>query len=80
MPLVIHPEAGRDRKVVFSTGAELHLPSPILENLEREGIAIAEECQPRLLIDGAVLVSGQVEQVTDFEKDLPLNYARLDGA
>jgi 7,8-dihydropterin-6-yl-methyl-4-(beta-D-ribofuranosyl)aminobenzene 5'-phosphate synthase len=80
MPLLIHPEAWRDRKIVFPTGAELHLPPPSPQDLEREGVAITEERQPSLLIDGAVLVTGQVERVTDFEKGFPLNYARLDGS
>ena len=79
MPLVIHPEAWRDRKVVFPTGAELHLPPPSRQDLEREGVEVTEERQPSLLIDGTVLVTGQVERVTDFEKGFPLNYAYSDG-
>ena len=80
MPLLIHPEAWRDRKIVFPTGAELHLPPPSPQDLEREGIAITEERQPSLLIDDTVLVTGQVERVTDFEKGFPLNYARVNGS
>jgi 7,8-dihydropterin-6-yl-methyl-4-(beta-D-ribofuranosyl)aminobenzene 5'-phosphate synthase len=79
MPLVIHPEAWRDRKVVFPSGAELHLPPPSRQDLDREGVEVTEERQPSLLIDGTVLVTGQVERVTDFEKGFPLNYARSDG-
>ena len=37
LPLVIHPDAWRDRKVVFPTGAELHLPPPSRQDLDREG-------------------------------------------
>ena len=79
MPLVIHPEAWRDRKVVFPTGAELHLPPPSRQDLDREGVEVTEERQPSLLIDGSVLVTGQVERVTDFEQGFPLNYARSNG-
>jgi 7,8-dihydropterin-6-yl-methyl-4-(beta-D-ribofuranosyl)aminobenzene 5'-phosphate synthase len=79
MPLVIHPEAWRDRKVVFPTGAEVHLPPPSRQDLDREGVEVTEERQPSLLIDGTVLVTGQVERVTDFEKGFPLNYARSNG-
>jgi 7,8-dihydropterin-6-yl-methyl-4-(beta-D-ribofuranosyl)aminobenzene 5'-phosphate synthase len=79
MPLVIHPEAWRDRKVIFPTGTELHLPPPRRQDLEREGVEVTEERQPSLLIDGTVLVTGQVERVTDFEKGFPLNYARSNG-
>jgi 7,8-dihydropterin-6-yl-methyl-4-(beta-D-ribofuranosyl)aminobenzene 5'-phosphate synthase len=79
MPLVIHPEAWRERKVVFPTGAELHLPPPSRQDLGREGVEVTEERQPSLLIDGTVLVTGQVERVTDFEQGFPLNYARTNG-
>jgi 7,8-dihydropterin-6-yl-methyl-4-(beta-D-ribofuranosyl)aminobenzene 5'-phosphate synthase len=79
MPLVIHPEAWRERKVVFSTGAELHLPPPSRQDLEREGVEITEERRPSLLIDGTVLVTGQVERVTDFEEGFPLNHARSES-
>jgi len=79
MPLIIHPDAWRDRKVVFPTGAELHLPPPSRQDLDREGVEVTEERQPSLLIDGTVLVTGQVERQTDFEKGFPLNYARING-
>jgi 7,8-dihydropterin-6-yl-methyl-4-(beta-D-ribofuranosyl)aminobenzene 5'-phosphate synthase len=77
MPLVIHPQAWRDRRIIFPTGAELHLPPPSRQDLDREGVEVTEERQPSLLIDG--LVTGQVERVTDFEKGFPLNYARSNG-
>lgn len=79
MPLVIHPDAWRDRKVIFPTGAEMHLPPPSRRDLEREGVGVTEERRPSLLIDGTVLVTGQVERVTDFEQGFPLNYARSGG-
>jgi len=75
MPLIIHPDAWRDRKVVFPTGAEMHLPPPSRQDLDREGIVVSEERQPSLTIDGAVLVTGQVERVTDYERGFPLNHA-----
>lgn len=76
MPLVIHPDAWRDRRLVLPTGTELHLPPPGRGDLEREGVEVIEERGPSLLVDGAVLVSGQVERVTDFERGLPVQQAR----
>jgi len=75
MPFVIHPDAWRDRKVVFPNGAEFHLPPPSHQDLDREGVVVSEERQSSLLIDGTVLVTGQVERVTDFERGFPLNHA-----
>ena len=68
MPLVIHPDAWLDRKITLPTGAELHLPPPNRNDLEREGLTVLDERGPTLLIDGTVLVSGQVPRVTEFEK------------
>src|SRR5689334_18312171 len=68
LPLVIHPEAWRDRKVVFPSGAELRLPPPSRGDLEAEGVVLIEERSPSLLLDGRVLVSGQVERTSGFEQ------------
>jgi 7,8-dihydropterin-6-yl-methyl-4-(beta-D-ribofuranosyl)aminobenzene 5'-phosphate synthase len=76
MPLVIHPDAWRDRKVVFPSGAELHLPPPSRQDLDREGVEVGEKRRPSLLIDGTVLVTGEVERVTAFERGLPGSQAR----
>jgi 7,8-dihydropterin-6-yl-methyl-4-(beta-D-ribofuranosyl)aminobenzene 5'-phosphate synthase len=79
LPLVIHPEAWRERKVVFPTGAELRLPPPSRGDLEREGLQLIEERSETLLLDDSILVSGQVERVTPFEKGFPIHYASSNG-
>lgn len=79
LPLIIHPDAWRDRKVVFPTGVELHLPPPSHNDLEREGLTVIEERGPTVLLEGSVLVSGQVERVTSYEKGYPVQMARGDG-
>lgn len=76
MPLVLHPDAWRDRKIVFATGTEMHMPPPSHNDLDHEGVAIVEERGPSLLLDGTVLITGQVERVTDFEKGFPVQQAR----
>ena len=76
LPLVIHPEAWRDRKIVFPTGTELQLPPPSRRDLEAEGVEVIEEPGQTLLLDSTVLVSGQVERLTAFEEGFPIHYAR----
>jgi 7,8-dihydropterin-6-yl-methyl-4-(beta-D-ribofuranosyl)aminobenzene 5'-phosphate synthase len=76
LPLVIHPEAWRERKVVLPTGAEIRLPPPSRADLEAEGLQLVEERGQTLLLDGALLVSGQVERTTEFERGFPIHYAR----
>ena len=79
LPLVIHPEAWRERKVVFPTGRELRLPPPSRADIEAEGLQLVEERGRTLLMDDTVLVSGQVERVTEFEQGFPIHYARAAG-
>lgn len=45
---------------------EVDAPPPSRADLEREGLDALDERGPTPLIDGALLVSGQVERVTDF--------------
>jgi 7,8-dihydropterin-6-yl-methyl-4-(beta-D-ribofuranosyl)aminobenzene 5'-phosphate synthase len=81
MPLVLHPDVWRERKIVFPTGVEMHLPPPSHNDLDREGVEIIEERGPSLLLDGTVLITGQVERVTDFEPGFPIQQARTaEGA
>jgi 7,8-dihydropterin-6-yl-methyl-4-(beta-D-ribofuranosyl)aminobenzene 5'-phosphate synthase len=79
MPLVLHPDAWRDRKIVFPNGTEIHMPPPNRSDLEHEGVAVIEERGPSLLLDGMVLITGQVERVTDFEKGFPLQQRRTSS-
>ena len=79
LPLVIHPEAWRERKVVFPTGSELRLPPPSRADLEAERLQLVEERGQTLLMDETVLVSGQVERATGFERGFPIHYVRSAG-
>ena len=80
MPLVLHPDAFKERKIVLPTGAELHLPPPSANDLDREGLTLVEDRGPSFLVDQSVLVSGQVERTTDYEKGFPSHQARTqDG-
>jgi 7,8-dihydropterin-6-yl-methyl-4-(beta-D-ribofuranosyl)aminobenzene 5'-phosphate synthase len=76
MPLVLHPEAWRERKITFPSGVEIHMPPPSHQDLDREGWQVVEERAPSLLLNGTVLVTGQVDRVTDFEKGFPIQTAR----
>jgi 7,8-dihydropterin-6-yl-methyl-4-(beta-D-ribofuranosyl)aminobenzene 5'-phosphate synthase len=80
MPLVLHPDAWRERKIRFPTANEIHMPGPSHQDLDREGWQVVEERAPSLLLDGSVLVTGQVDRTTDFEKGFPPQQARaLEG-
>jgi 7,8-dihydropterin-6-yl-methyl-4-(beta-D-ribofuranosyl)aminobenzene 5'-phosphate synthase len=79
LPLVLHPDAWRDRRVVLPSGEEMHMPPPSRADLESVGVEVVDERGPSLLLDGTVLVSGQTDRVTEFEKGFPLQQARTDA-
>ena len=79
LPLVIHPEAWRERKIVFPTGTELQLPPPSRRDLEAEGVEVIEESGQTLLLDSTILISGQVERLTAFEQGFPIHYAHSEA-
>ena len=78
MPLVLHPDVWRERRVIFPTGNEIRMPPPSHADLDCEGVEIIEERSPTLLLDGMVLVTGQVDRVTDFEKGFPIQQMHTD--
>ena len=79
LPFILHPDAWQDRKIVFPTGTEIHLPPPSRKILEDQEVEVLEERGPTLLFDGAILVSGQVDRLTSFEKGFPIHQARHKG-
>jgi 7,8-dihydropterin-6-yl-methyl-4-(beta-D-ribofuranosyl)aminobenzene 5'-phosphate synthase len=79
LPLLIHPDAWLERRIAFPSGAEVRLPPPSRHDLEAEGVEVVEERGHSLLLDAAILVSGQVERVTEFETGFPIHEAR-EGA
>jgi 7,8-dihydropterin-6-yl-methyl-4-(beta-D-ribofuranosyl)aminobenzene 5'-phosphate synthase len=79
MPVIVHPHAWRDRKIVFPTGEEVRLPPPSHNDLDREGWQVVDELGPSLLLDGSILVTGQIDRVTDFEKGFPIQHAKVNG-
>ncbi|MBV8989596.1 MAG: MBL fold metallo-hydrolase, partial [Solirubrobacterales bacterium] len=70
--------AWRERRIAFPSGGELRLPPPSRRDLEAEGLEVVEERAQSLLLDGAVLVSGQIERITEFERGFPIHETR-DG-
>ena len=54
------------------------MPPPSEQDLLGQGWEIVEERSPTLLLNRTVLVTGQVQRITDFEKGFPLQHARTD--
>jgi 7,8-dihydropterin-6-yl-methyl-4-(beta-D-ribofuranosyl)aminobenzene 5'-phosphate synthase len=79
LPLVLHPDAYLERKLVLPNGVDVMIPPPRKADLQREHVELIEEVGPSMLVDGMVLVSGEVARTTDFEKGFPTHYSKRDG-
>jgi 7,8-dihydropterin-6-yl-methyl-4-(beta-D-ribofuranosyl)aminobenzene 5'-phosphate synthase len=71
LPLVLHPDAYLERRIVFPNGDEIGLPAPKIADYRRENIELVEEVSPSMLVDNMVLISGKVARTTEFEKGFP---------
>ncbi len=79
MPILLHPDAFLNRKVILPDKHELHSPAPNRRLLEQEKVEFIEERGCSYLLEGMVLVTGQIHRTTDFEKGFPIHYADIDG-
>ena len=47
--------------------------------MEQENVEFIEERGPSYLVEGMVLVTGQIHRTTDFEKGFPIHYSEING-
>ena len=67
LPVMIHPEFWSRRRIRFPGLDPAELPSTSRTALEGAGFEIVEERQPSFLLDGSVLITGEVDRTTEFE-------------
>ena len=79
LPLLLHPEFWTRRRIVTPGGGAFELPVPSRSGIEGAGFAIIEDRQPSFLLDGVLLVTGEVDRTTDFETGMPIHQAWRDG-
>jgi 7,8-dihydropterin-6-yl-methyl-4-(beta-D-ribofuranosyl)aminobenzene 5'-phosphate synthase len=80
MPVMIHPEFWARRRIRFPGLDPADLPATSRSALEDLGFAIVEEQQPSFLLDGAVLITGEVDRTTPFETGFAGHEALRGGA
>lgn len=76
LPLLLHPDAYLERKLILPNGDEINIPPPKPSDLASERIQVVEGVGPSLLVDEMVLISGEVSRTTDFEPGFPVHYAK----
>jgi len=78
VPMLLHPDFWLRRRARFPAGA-FELPVPSKSAVQGAGFEIVEQRQPSLLLDNSVLITGEVDRTTDFEKGFAIHEAWRDG-
>ena len=80
MPVLIHPEFWTRRRLAFPGHEAVEMPTTSKGALRGAGFEIVEQRQPSFLLDGSLLVTGEVDRTTAFERGFPGHEAhRHDG-
>jgi 7,8-dihydropterin-6-yl-methyl-4-(beta-D-ribofuranosyl)aminobenzene 5'-phosphate synthase len=81
LPVVVHPDGFlHPRFLIFKDGRRETFPAVMVRTeLEARGIEVVESKGPVSIAGGTVLVSGEVERRTGFEKGMPHSFVVKDG-
>jgi len=79
LPVIVHPEFWSRRRIALPGREPFELPSTSKSALLRAGFEIIEERQPSFLVDGSLLITGEVDRTTEFERGFPIHQAFREG-
>ena len=71
LPMVVHPLVWTRRRLALPGGGADDWPTLSKRALTSEGFDVIERRQPSLLVDGSILITGEVDRTTDFEHGMP---------
>jgi 7,8-dihydropterin-6-yl-methyl-4-(beta-D-ribofuranosyl)aminobenzene 5'-phosphate synthase len=80
MPMVLHPLAWTRRRLAPPNGQVYELPTLSKRALTGEGFDVIERREPSLLVDGSVLITGEVDRTTEFERGMPPPHQAWTGS
>jgi 7,8-dihydropterin-6-yl-methyl-4-(beta-D-ribofuranosyl)aminobenzene 5'-phosphate synthase len=79
LPMTVHPAAWTRRRLRLPGGRGMEMPTLSRKALEGEGFEVIERRQPSLLAGGGILITGEVDRVTEFERGMPPQHQAWDG-
>lgn len=80
IPLVLHPDAFLDRRInIPALGRQASMGMLSEKDLTETGVMIHKIAEASTWASGLVMVTGEVERVTDFEKGFPWAEAKIGG-
>ena len=79
LPLTVHPLLWSRRRIALPGLPGWELPTLSRTSLRNEGFEVIERRQPSVLLDGSVLITGEIDRTTDFETGMMFHEALRDG-
>ena len=80
LPVVIHPDFWLNRRLAVPGIDPIELPTTSRRALEDAGFDILEQRRPSFLFERSVLITGEVDRTTEFEKGMFIHEARRNGS
>jgi len=79
LPLTVHPAIWTRRRLAPPGAEPFELPTLSAAGMEREGFEVIQRRQPSLLVDGSILITGEIDRTTDYEHGMPPPHQAWDG-
>ena len=79
LPIVLHPEAWSRRRIQIDGREPLEIPTLSGSALRGAGFEIVEDERPSFLLDGRLLITGEVDRTTPYETGMARQEALHDG-
>jgi 7,8-dihydropterin-6-yl-methyl-4-(beta-D-ribofuranosyl)aminobenzene 5'-phosphate synthase len=80
LPMVLHPLVWTRRRLAVPGRDAEELPTLSKRALVAEGYEVIERRDPSLLLDGCVLITGEVDRTTEFERGMPPAHQAWTGS
>ncbi|MFE9103462.1 MBL fold metallo-hydrolase [Actinomadura geliboluensis] len=80
LPMVVHPLAWTRRRLAVPGREPEELPTLSPRALAGEGFEVIERREPSLLLDGSVLITGEVDRTTEYERGMPPPHQAWTGS
>jgi 7,8-dihydropterin-6-yl-methyl-4-(beta-D-ribofuranosyl)aminobenzene 5'-phosphate synthase len=79
LPMTVHPLIWSRRRIAAPGVDPFEMPTLSKRALNNEGFEVIERRQPSLLVDRSVLISGEIDRTTEFERGMPPPHQAWDG-
>ena len=79
LPLTVHPAVWTRRRLAVPGAEPVTMPTLSPGALGREGFEVIERRHPSLLVERSVLITGEIDRTTEYERGMPPAHQAWDG-